>query len=86
MGVLCENELSVGNIVMSTKGHDKGRLYAVVAVVSENFVLLADGVLRKVDNPKLKRIKHIKLLRCAKFDCNNDEIAIQIKLTEERNA
>lgn len=86
MGVLCGIELCVGDIVKSMRGHDSGRLYAVVAVVSDKFVLLSDGVLRKVDNPKLKRIKHIKLLRRAKFDCNNEGIAMQIKLTEERNA
>lgn len=40
-------------------GRDQGRLFVIVGLVNENFVLLADGDLRKIENPKVKNIKHI---------------------------
>ena len=54
--------MQVGKVVKSLKGHDTGRVYLVVAVLNEDFVLLADGKYRKLDYPKQKRIKHLELL------------------------
>ena len=51
-----------GLIVKSLKGHDTGRVYLVVAILDENFVLLCDGKYRKIDNPKQKRIKHLEFV------------------------
>lgn len=53
------NKLNVKTAV-SLKGHDTGRRYAVVSEVNESFVLVADGEYRKLDNPKLKRRKHLR--------------------------
>ena len=53
-------EFQIGDIVISTMGRDKG-LYFIVVKVEENYVYLVDGALRKVDNPKKKKIKHIEL-------------------------
>ncbi len=58
----------VGRIVLSKQGRDKGRFFIIVDVVNDNFVLLADGDLRKLDKPKLKKIKH---LRATPFVANN---------------
>lgn len=49
-----------GNIVLSKAGRDKGRYFIVLKVVDENYVLIADGSIRKVDNPKLKKCKHLE--------------------------
>ena len=48
-------------IVESVAGHDKGRVF-IVLDVEEDFLTLADGKLRKVENPKRKRKKHTRLL------------------------
>ena len=53
-------ELQIGDVVISTMGRDRG-LYFIVVETSENYVYLVDGALRKVDNPKKKKIKHIEL-------------------------
>ena len=45
-----------GNIVLSKAGRDKGNYFVVLKTVDENFVYIADGDLRKVDNPKLKKM------------------------------
>jgi len=52
----------LGCACLSTAGHDKGKLYLVVKVIDPEFVLVADGTCRKMDNPKKKRFKHIKPL------------------------
>ena len=49
----------VGRIVLSKQGRDKGRYMIVVAPVDEEFVLVADGGLRKLGRPKRKRMKHL---------------------------
>lgn len=54
--------LKEGSIVKSLKGHDTGRVYLVVARLSEDFVLVADGKYRKTDNPKQKRVKHLEYI------------------------
>lgn len=48
-----------GQFVTSKAGHDKGRLYVIVAEEGE-FVYLSDGKARQPENPKKKRRKHIQ--------------------------
>lgn len=54
--------MEVNTVVVSRKGHDTGRIYIVSAVLGPEFVLLVDGKYRKRDNPKMKRVKHLKPL------------------------
>ena len=49
-----------GDIVYSKAGRDAGKTLVVLSVVDENFVMLADGRLRKVDTPKKKKVKHLE--------------------------
>lgn len=49
----------VGRVVQSTQGRDRGRLFIVISVVDGEFVLIADGALRKARHPKRKKIKHL---------------------------
>ena len=51
----------VGRIVISKAGRDKGKPFVIIEVINDRFVLLADGDLRKVDNPKIKNIKHLQI-------------------------
>lgn len=53
-------ELQIGDVVISTMGRDKG-LYFIVVEATENYVYLVDGAIRKIDNPKKKKVKHIEL-------------------------
>lgn len=65
-----------GKVVISTAGRDKDR-YFVVLSVEDNFCYISDGKIRKVDMPKKKKIKH---LRVTEFFLEN----IANKLTEEQ--
>lgn len=51
-------DIEVGDVVYSRAGHDKGGPYVVVATDGE-FVYIADGDARRVENPKKKNVKHI---------------------------
>ncbi len=84
MGKLSDVKLAVGDMAASLKGHDTGRLYVVVGELNDDFVLVADGKYRPLENPKLKRRKHLVFVKKteAKFD---REIVEQI-LAEEQNA
>ena len=52
-------EVTVGDLVVSRAGRDKGRPF-VVQSVEEGFVYLVDGDLRKLDRPKKKKRMHVK--------------------------
>ncbi len=49
------------NIVKSTAGRDEGDLFFVLDT-QEEFLLLADGKRRRVENPKRKKRKHVSLV------------------------
>ncbi|HEX3010933.1 MAG TPA: KOW domain-containing RNA-binding protein [Syntrophomonadaceae bacterium] len=49
----------MARVVYSKAGRDQGRMFVIVGLVNENFVLLSDGDLRKIENPKVKNVKHI---------------------------
>ena len=51
-------DIGKGCVVLSTAGRDKG-LYFVVLDVEDNYALIVDGKLRRVDSPKRKKIKHL---------------------------
>ncbi|MDE7463863.1 MAG: KOW domain-containing RNA-binding protein [Clostridiales bacterium] len=54
--------METGDIVISRAGHDEGRAFIVTSVVSDGFVLIADGKTRKIESPKLKRIRHLRVV------------------------
>lgn len=51
----------IGKVAYSKAGRDKGRLFVVINVINEKFAMIADGDLRKIENPKIKNLKHIKI-------------------------
>ena len=53
--------MEIGDIVISLAGHDTGKPFIVVAKLNDNFVLIADGKSRGVENPKLKRKRHLRV-------------------------
>lgn len=53
----------LGKVVISKSGRDQGRMFVVVKVVNDRFVMIADGDLRKIENPKLKNIRHLVVTR-----------------------
>ena len=58
-----ESNLKRGAVVISKSGRDKGRYFIIYEIVSAEYVLLADGHIRKIAKPKLKKVKHIILTK-----------------------
>ena len=52
-------DIVVGQLVKSKSGRDMMRLFLVYDVVDDEHVLLVDGKLRRLEKPKLKKIKHL---------------------------
>ena len=65
----------VGDIVESLAGRDAKRQFAVIGLDSEdeNYLILADGRLRRADKPKRKKIKHVKLVKESGFEIKDGE-------------
>ena len=55
-------EYRLGYYAESLCGHDKGRIYMIVSE-EEDRVGLCDGIHRGPDNPKMKKKKHIQMIR-----------------------
>ena len=53
--------IAESNIVKATAGRDAGKFFFVLAVQGD-FLLLADGKHRRVENPKRKRQQHVALV------------------------
>ena len=51
--------IGIGSVVRSRAGRDSGRDFLVIGILDEEYVLLADGDLRKAEKPKKKKIKHL---------------------------
>jgi ribosomal protein L14E/L6E/L27E len=58
-GIICE----------SLQGRDKGNLYCIVRVLSDDFVEVADGKSKKFSHPKKKNLKHLHLFPINVADC-----------------
>ena len=55
-------DLRVGQLVRSKAGRDAGFYLLVLGVRDAQFVVVADGKLRRVARPKLKRVRHLEVL------------------------
>lgn len=60
---MSKDVIELGQVVKSKAGRDKSRIFIVVAIINREYVLVADGVLRKIEKPKRKKIKHIELTK-----------------------
>lgn len=70
-------DLKLGQVVKSKQGRDKGKLYLVYQIISENYVLLVDGNKRTVERPKKKKIKHLMV-----YKSENDDIIEKLNKKE----
>ena len=52
-------DISKSDIVISLNGRDQGKLFYVMHV-EDNYALLDDGKGRKLENPKRKKLKHVR--------------------------
>ena len=56
------NDIYPSALVKSVAGRDKGRIFVVMSHIDETYVFISDGKMRRVEKPKKKKIKHLRLL------------------------
>lgn len=54
-------DLKIGQIVKSKAGRDKGKSFIIYEILDEQFVLVCNGDLRKIEKPKKKKVKHLMI-------------------------
>jgi len=74
------DDYGIGRVVRSNKGRDKDKVFLVVAEIDEEYVLICDGSLRKIDNPKKKKIKHV-----SKMNIISDELKYRVEHKKKIN-
>lgn len=60
-GMEVSMNVMLGQVVYSKAGRDEGRIFIVSGVIDENYVFVSDGDLRRLENPKKKKIKHLNI-------------------------
>ena len=53
-------DITKGSVVIAKAGRDKGRAFAVIEVLSDREVLIADGRCRPIERPKRKNVIHLQ--------------------------
>ncbi len=56
------DNVQIGQLVRSSAGRDKGKLYLIYDLLDEAFVRVIDGEKKRLINPKRKNIKHLEFL------------------------
>ena len=70
-----------GMLAKSKAGHDTGKVY-VIMENDKTYVYIADDRIRKLDNLKKKKKKHVQII-CKKYDVTAiDDVAIKRILKE----
>lgn len=72
-------DIAKSDIVRAVAGRDRGELFFVLDTEGD-FLLLADGKRRRIENPKRKRRKHV-VLECAGSGTAAEKIRSSEKVT-----
>jgi len=72
--------LQKGQVVKSKAGRDKSRVFVIVDIIDDSFVLVVDGDLRKLSSPKKKKVKHLVI-----YNTVLEEFANMLKSNEKIN-
>lgn len=72
-----------GRFATSKAGHDKSRLYVILAVEGD-FVYLCDGKNRSALKPKKKRTKHIQMINNTVEDALLEKLRNRETVTDEQ--
>jgi large subunit ribosomal protein L14e len=73
-------DISKGQIVISRAGRDTGKVLVIVAEIDMDNVLVSDGSLRKMENPKKKKKKHLEITDVIIEDIAN-KLAMGLKVS-----
>ena len=52
-------KINIADVVEATRGRDAGRIFFVIGL-ADGYAEIANGTTRRVENPKKKKLKHLK--------------------------
>jgi Ribosomal protein L14E/L6E/L27E len=61
VNILLDTNNYFGRVVSSKAGRDKDKFFIILGVLDDEYVYISDGLLRSVDKPKKKKVKHLAL-------------------------
>ena len=72
--------IAQGSVVIAKAGRDKGKAFAVLKVLDDRTVLIADGRRRPIERPKRKNVIHLQATGTT-VDCvtTNRQLRIVLK-------
>ena len=79
-------DICIGMLAYSNCGRDRKRLFCVVDVVDTEFVLVANGKLRTLENPKKKRLKHLSFIADVRIELPKSDKELYKLITEFENS
>ncbi|MBQ6614506.1 MAG: KOW domain-containing RNA-binding protein [Clostridia bacterium] len=79
-------DICVGMLAYSKCGRDRKRLFCVVGTLEDEFVLIADGNLRRLDKPKIKRLKHLSFIPDVKIELPSSDKELFKLINEFENS
>lgn len=57
------NEAMLGQMVIATAGRDKNKKFLITCIINDQYVYISDGDTRKLENPKRKKLKHLRITK-----------------------
>lgn len=70
----------LGQVVYSKAGRDVGTVFIITGLIDANYVYISDGNLRRVENPKKKKIKHLVITKDI-IETISEKISTDIRIT-----
>lgn len=67
----------IGKVAIAKAGRDAGKYFMIVDVVDNNYVYISDGMSRKIEKPKKKKIKHLSLTN---IDAGDIKVSLMSKV------
>ncbi|SNS39649.1 hypothetical protein SAMN05446037_100970 [Anaerovirgula multivorans] len=75
-----QSDISIGQVVKSTQGRDKEKFFIAVEILDNEYVLIVDGDIRKIDKPKKKKMKHL-----VKLNILSEEVRERVLSSKKMN-
>lgn len=79
---MTDNDIKCRDFIVSLAGRDKGRIFIVADVISNEYVTITDGMLRSIEKPKKKKRKHVKRIDVSPYEgiISNRAVAKTVKI------
>lgn len=79
--------LTLGQVVLSKAGRDEGKKFIVIDIIDEFYVMISDGDLRRIENAKRKKLKHLQITEEVVLPlCEKLEKKVRVSNSEIRKA